>query len=443
MSANSPPTPVPFTPDLKAGAGQPSGTAGSPGHSQVPRRGRSATRVPGGEGRTGRRAVLKGAGASLVLAALGGVWRADARGVFDPFGGPAFEPWQDWRAGAQGHSGPMALVSAAILASNAHNAQPWLFRVNGPRVDVLEETRRGLGSLDPFAREMHIGLGCALENLLLAARANGYRYRLSFAPEPADSAHVVTVILSRGRKAASALYEAIPHRHTNRYPFDASRPLSPSVLTALAALNDERDVKVFWFTSKALRDTIHAVLAAATEAINADPEQSYDNGPRWLRQDQEAIEHHRDGLTLDTMGLADPMVLAAKMLPSPSPEEAGQSWLASVHDQAGTAGAFGILAVRNERDRAQGMRAGRIWQRMHLWLTASGLAAQPMNQPHERADREVLLGREPEFGHALQELIGDAGWHAHFTFRIGHPTRQAPPSPRRPVQQVLGPSGGH
>lgn len=385
--------------------------------------------------RVSRRAVLTGAGAGLVLVTLGGAWRAETRGVLDPSSGPAFEPWTDWQA--EGQNGPMALASAAILASNAHNAQPWLFRVQDTRLDLFEDTSRSLGSIDPFEREMHIGLGCALENLLLAARAHGYAHRLSFAPDPADPGHAATVVLSPGQAEETELYAAIPHRHTNRHPFDTSQPLSRSSVAALGALNDEQDVRVHWFTSTAERDRIHELLAGAAEAITADPEQSYDNGPRWLRPDTQSIEHHRDGLTLDTMGLADPAVLAAKMLPDPSPEEAGRAWLASVHEQAGTAGAFGILAVRDDRDRVHRMRAGRIWQRMHLWTTANRLAAQPMNQVHERADLETQLGLRPEYGDALEELIGDPGWHALFTFRIGHPTQQAPPSPRRPVPQVL------
>ncbi|GAA4283194.1 hypothetical protein GCM10022261_07250 [Brevibacterium daeguense] len=397
---------------------------------------RSAPRAEAAhEPRISRRTVLTGSGAALVVIALGSTRRADTRGVFDPAGGQAFAPWTDWQA--EGQDVPIALVSAAILASNAHNAQPWLFRVQDTSLDLFEDTSRSLGSLDPFGRELHIGLGCALENLLLAAPANGYEHKLLLGPDPADPGHVATVALSPGRAEETELYSAIPHRHTNRYPFDTSRPVSNSSLTTLGALNDEPDVRVHWFTSRAERDRIHELLAGAAADINADPEQSYDNGPRWLRQDKQSIEHHRDGLTLDTMGLAAAAVLAAKMLPDPGPEEAGRAWLASVHEQAGTAGAFGILAVRDDRDRAQRIRVGRIWQRIHLWTTVNRLAAQPMNQLHERADREAQLGLRPEYGAALEELLGDPGWRALFTFRIGHPTQQAPPSPRRPVPRVL------
>jgi len=381
-----------------------------------------------------RGTFLKAAGAMLVLVTGGGVWRAEERGIFDAEGGPAFEPWKDWRA--EGETGPMALVSAAILAANAHNTQPWIFRVQDSRIDLFADEGRKIGAIDPFSREMHVGLGCALENLLLAARAGGHEYRLALAPDRADPTHAARIELLPGSEQTSPLYEAIPRRHTNRYPFDSSRPLLPGTLSALGALNDELDVGVFWFAEEAERERVAGLLVGAAGAVNADEKQSYDNALKWLRQGEEAVQGHRDGLTLGTMGLSGPTLVAAKMLPSPSLQSSGEAWLSLLRGQASSASAFGVLAVRDYGDAAQRMRAGRLWQRMHLWATAHGLAAQPMNQLHERADREAQLGTEPRFGGAMGGLLGDPSWRGIFTFRLGYPTQPAPPSPRRALEDV-------
>src|SRR5438034_10115963 len=74
--------------------------------------------------------------------------------------------------------------------------------------------------------------------------------------------------------------------------------------------------------------------------------------------------------------------------------------------------------------------------RSHLHATARGLALHPLNQPTERADREQSLGIEPTFGRALAALLGDPGWEALMTFRIGYPTRAAALSPRRAAEAV-------
>ncbi|QIN84551.1 hypothetical protein GBA63_19315 [Rubrobacter tropicus] len=97
----------------------------------------------------------------------------------------------------------------------------------------------------------------------------------------------------------------------------------------------------------------------------------------------------------------------------------------------------GVIAMRDDRNDAQRIKAGRLWQRMHLWATVKGLAMQPLNQINERVDREAQLGMKPRFGKELEELLGGPGWRGVFTFRLGYPTNDAPESPRRSVEEIL------
>ena len=116
---------------------------------------------------TTRRAAIGGAGA-LLLAGLG--WRAWDRGVFAAGEGAAFDPWNDWR----GHAGegPRQTLRAAILAANPHDTQPWLFHVRNDAIEIYADLSRNLGAMDAFVREMHLGIGCAIQNALLAAPSN-------------------------------------------------------------------------------------------------------------------------------------------------------------------------------------------------------------------------------------------------------------------------------
>ena len=94
-------------------------------------------------------------------------------GVWSGGDGPAYAPWSDWQGNtADGVKRPLR---AAILASNPHDTQPWLFRSWGQRtITLFADRARNLGTFDPFRREMHLGLGAAVENLVLAARAFGF-----------------------------------------------------------------------------------------------------------------------------------------------------------------------------------------------------------------------------------------------------------------------------
>lgn len=385
-----------------------------------------------------RRTFLRRAGATTLVAVVGGgVYRAADRGVFSVGQGEAYRPWRTWREEQAG--GPVALAQSAILASNPHNSQPWLFRVGETRVDMFADTTRNIANIDPFWREKHIGLGCALENAVLTAQALGYRPDVRLLPDPADPAHVARIDLTPGDPAPSALYDAIPNRHTNRAAYDVARPVAPEALMAMAALNNEPTVDLKWFTGAA-RGPFGDATVAATEALVADAEQMRDSDA-WLRLGWDQTQRQRDGITVDAGGSSFWQRSFLKMLPNSQLGGGVQSnnffrnATASVH--VPTASAFGLIVVRDADDNAQRLRGGRLWQRLHLWATAQGLAVQPLSQTTERADRERQLGLEPVSGHALAELIGDPGWRALMPFRIGYPTVAAPASPRRSVQEVL------
>jgi len=382
-----------------------------------------------------RRKVLFAGVAAVGAAAAGLTWQAARSGVFASGNAPAYAAWRQWPPQALGTLG---LVHSAVLAASPHNTQPWLFKVSPSQIDLFADPVRNIGSIDPFRREMTMGLGCALENLLLAARAGGYRTALTMLPGGTRSAHLASVQLDRGEAEASALFDAIPHRHTNRGPYDTSRPVDSAALASLDKLGtDLPDVSVLWFTTQAQRDKIGGLIVAATQAIIADHEQAADSA-KWLRLSWDKVQRYRDGITLDAAGLP-PMILAmAKMLPELSPADGDAAWLKATREvHVATAPAFGLLVVRDAREPAQRLQGGRLWQRMHLWATANGLATQPLNQMPERADREASLNAQPVFGEALRELVGDPAWQALMPFRLGYPTRAALPSPRRATADVV------
>jgi Nitroreductase family len=413
-----------------------------------------------------RRKFLKLAGSGIAIVVVGGtVWRASSNGVFSSTQGPAYEPWNDWKTESKEGAGPLSLVASAILAANPHNTQPWLFVVSSGRIDLFAAINRNIGAIDPHLREMYEGLGCAVENLVLAADAKGYAYNLKLMPNPTSGTHVVSIKLiankenqngrtgnatttaadSSVKSEVLSLYNAIPQRHTNRGPYDKNdknRPVSQDILESLQGLsktiNPQRLV-IFWFTTDDQRRKVGDLILKATQAIVADKQQSYDDF-KWFRSNWQDIQTNKDGLTVDASGLPWYLNFLAKLLPPISNEEYGSSQLQLAKDTyIATAAAFGIIGVHDVFDNIQRLEGGMFYQRMHLWATSNGLAMQPMNQMTERADRETSLGIKQTFGNALKELIAKPNWQALFTFRIGYPTTEGLSSPRRSVQDVVYP----
>lgn len=389
-----------------------------------------------------RRSFLQGAGVVTVVVVGGGVWRAYDQGVFSVGEGPAYEPWKNWR---NANDGPLALVRAAILAASPHNTQPWLFKVTDSSIELHIDTQRNVGALDPYLREEHIGIGCALENLMLAAPANGYAATATLQPGklqpiPADPKPrlLARVDLASGKRDESELYNAIPRRHTNRGPYDPHKPIPPDFLEALGRLpGDDADGKVFLFTTEADRKKIAEVSSAANTEIYSDPDVQR-GSERWVRLKWSSVQEHCDGLTIDAFGLPPIADAVVKMMtPGMLRRAASHSKRNGYLNLMLSAPLIGFIAVRDRYEQEQCLQAGRIWQRAHLLATARGLAARPCNEAVEMVDHERVMGRPASRAAMLNELTGDSTWQPTFVFYMGYPTLSAHASPRRPIQAVL------
>jgi hypothetical protein len=372
-----------------------------------------------------------------VGATVAGEVFASHRGVFASGTGSAYAPWSQWNRG----EAPLRLVRAGILAANAHNAQAWRFAVSPHRIDVYDDPSRGLGTVDPYRREIQLSLGCAIENISLAAQAAGFVPTVRLNPAGtlspvAGGAPIASLDLAPGRPTISALYRAIPDRHTDRGAYRAGRRLESDVPAAMDALGTEQDVRVHWLLNDAQRTEFSELTVAATEAFSADRQQSIDDYA-WYRATWEQLQHHRDGITIDASGLPPLMRSLGKVIPASRSSNDGY-WLAGTRDrQLPTASGFGLLLVKDAADVAQRLNAGRFYQRLQLWATTRGLAMQPLNQTVERAERERSTTGPGSISQGLAALIAEPSWQLVMPFRIGYPTGSAPASPRRAVRDVL------
>ncbi|MGA9392817.1 MAG: hypothetical protein WBV69_20475 [Candidatus Sulfotelmatobacter sp.] len=388
-----------------------------------------------------RRAFLKSAGIVTVAVVGGGVYRAYDHGVFSVGQGLAYEPWKDWRKDSS--NGPLPLVRAAILAASPHNTQPWLFKVTNSSIELYIDTGRNVGALDPYLREEHIGIGCALENLMLAAAANGYQANVTSvpgklgAPFQSPPKLLARVNLAPGQRIENELYNAIPHRHTNRGPYLPQKPLPAEFMDALGRLSDDPNVKVFLLTADADRKRIVNISSKANHEIYSDPDVTR-GSDGWIRIDWKDVQKFRDGLTIDAFGLPPVGNAIAKVMPPWM-----LAWAASHGEKDGysklmfSAPVIGIITVRDRYDQENCLRAGRIWQRGHLLATARGLAGRPCNEAVEMIDFEKAHNKPALRATLLGEILGDPAWQPTFLFYMGYPTLTARASPRRPVENVV------
>ncbi len=396
--------------------------------------------------RSRRQTLALGGGLTLALAGLR-LSAANAEGGVVPQGGvlpqgDAYAPWRQWDDPSL-RARPLALVAAGVLAANPHDTQPWLFRIRDDTIDVLADLARNLGTMDAYVREMHLGLGCAIENMAIAAGSNGYDAEVlpiegSLADVAARRDPVVAASIRLTRRPPTPpddLYRAIALRHTNRYAYEPGTALPADWLAVARQTATENGARLILFDAGEDRRAFDAAVVEATETIIADKTMIADSD-RWFRSSRAEIEAHRDGPTLDAAGLSFFTLTFARLFPV-SPETSHAAWLKQTRDvQLASAPVAGLIAVRDRYDRKATIAAGRVWQRLHLSATARGLAMQPLNQPIEMIDRQRQAGQGDQWAKRIANLTGD-DWQATFSFRAGYSSHAAPPSPRRKLADVL------
>ncbi|MEV4346469.1 nitroreductase family protein [Actinoplanes sp. NPDC049596] len=303
-------------------------------------------------------------------------------------------------------------VRTATSAPSLHNSQPWLFRISRDTVEVYADPRRRLPVLDPVGREQLISVGAAVFTLRLAIAAAGYRCAEEIFPETAELDLVARVRLGRpapASRAAEALAAAVPHRHTNRWPF--SQTAVPAAV--LEHLRDaaRREGAVLTMVALPARDAVLGLARAAEQWLRERPGHREELA-RWTGR---GARH--DGVPWWAVGPWDsleavPIRDFAELSELPRPSEPFEPYPA-------------ILVLATEGDeRADQVRAGEALQRVLLTATWQDLATTPISQ----------LVEVPEVRRALTDPAG--GLSAQMVLRVGY-GRVAGRTPRRPLGEVL------
>jgi nitroreductase len=304
------------------------------------------------------------------------------------------------------------LVRYAILAPSSHNSQPWEFRIDNDQVELHADLSRWLRVADADQRELYLSVGCALENLIVAAEHFGFSPTVGYVPNQHNAALVARLRLEKARDEDSPsrpvhLFAAIPQRHTNRREYD-NRPVPEAVLSKLEALAVEPGISVHFTNDVDVRRRVEALTLKADAHQFADPEWRQELGywfgqgafgTSWLisKVAQFAVSH----LNLST-----------------STRKKDQGLLQS-------ASTLGLVSV-DEVTRESRVRAGQVFERLCLAATNAGLVLQPMNQILQVA----------EVRDEFEDLLPVEWSPPQITFRLGYAEAEDH-TPRRPLEDVI------
>ncbi len=113
-------------------------------------------------------------------------------------------------------------IAHAVMAPSSHNTQPWLFRLKSSEVELLADLSRACPVVDPDNRELTISCGAALFHLKLAMKCDSLATLVRVLP-PSNDENLLARVMVAGPHLPSddekLLFNAIPKRLTNRFPF--------------------------------------------------------------------------------------------------------------------------------------------------------------------------------------------------------------------------------
>ena len=361
-----------------------------------------------------RRQILIGGGALVAAGAGAAYFGMRQMGSMEEYNGSVAAA----RAALSEHPEMRDFIRYATLAASGHNTQPWRFRAVGERIEILPDFSRRTPAVDPDDHHLFVSLGCAAENLALAAGARGRQGNIDF--EPANGGTVVFAF-GDGLSTESALFDAIPKRQSTRAEYDG-RPVSSADLRTLAATSAVPGVDMVLITSRPQIDRVRDLVMAGNSAQIADAAFLREL-KAWLRfSPREAIETG-DGLFSAASGSpALPSWLGPHLFDWVFRAGAENNKYAR---QIASSAGIAVFAAQKE-DHEHWVLAGRACQRFALQATALGLKCAFINQPVE------VARLRPE----LASLIGLPDRRPDLVMRFGYGPG-VPYSARRPVEGTL------
>lgn len=310
------------------------------------------------------------------------------------------------------------IASYASKAPSGHNTQPWKFHITDSTITVLPNLDVALPVVDRNNRELFISLGCAVENLCIAASYFGYTTHII-------ECSIEVIILELTKNALTiedSLFHQIEKRQTNRNIYNGNK-ISDGILQQLQSIPKENGIQ-FYFTeiNTPFANTITQYIMKGNEIQMADIAVKNEL-LSWMRFNKKQVEATHNGLSYLVFGnpplpriLARPIV-SLFLKPNAQNKSDRKKIDSSSH----------FVVCATQRDTIEEwINLGRTLQRFLLKVTEIGISYAFLNQPCEVA----------ALAFDLREKLPVNKEHPTLIMRIGY-AKQIPYSPRKKIETLL------
>ena len=307
------------------------------------------------------------------------------------------------------------LVREATLAASSHNTQPWKFKLGKRSIQIFPDLTRRCPVVDPDDHHLFVSLGCATENLVCGALANGLYAHVDGRADRVDVAFEDTL------PVRSALYDALPQRQCTRSTYDGEL-VSVDDLELLERAARGSGVHPVLLTDRSDIETVLECVAHGT-AVQIRDRAFVSEVATWIRFNEAEAARTGDGLSTAATGARSSprwlgRMLLRGLLTLRSQNEKNAKQLRS------SAGVVIFFSDRN--DPPNWIEVGRAYERFALQATALGIRNAFMNQAVEVAPLRAQIATWLNAGERRPDLV----------VRFGRGP-EMPRSRRRPLEQVI------
>lgn len=326
------------------------------------------------------------------------------------------------------------LIGWAILAPNAHNIQPWKFILNPAKnsIAICLDRRGILHASDKDCRQAAVGLGCAMANMLLAAKYYGLtpEFRLPDEKEnlKLEPGMVAEISFQNWQPKICGEYAdlmmAMKNRRVNRGKYDPQKEVPKEFEKNMSEIAGLFGAALFL-----IRD-MPTKIAISEIQFNADQHVMFTKKFREELRDV-ILPNNTDqyvGIPGDTLGLSDETTI--KVIDELKRETAGDPDVLSGNAYVGREGIKSsplvcVIAAKNDTPHWW-LKAGMTFDNIAAAAEAKGLSVAV-----HAAIIEVRILRASL---RLRLLTSDIPL---VLFRLGYATENKPHSPRLNIESVI------
>jgi len=268
------------------------------------------------------------------------------------------------------------LISYAICAPSGHNSQPWSFQVSKNKIIIIPDLLKHLEVVDASDKELFISLGCALENLKIAALHYGYSSEYV-----CDNENKINVTFTKKQDSDvdsdnETLFNAIKKRHTHRGKF-TSKECTEHQLQFIK--NETNDAVLIYDSESEGAKTICQKINKGNKIQMSDPA-FREELISWMRFNKSHIEETHNGLCYNVLGFPPTPVFMGrrviKMFLKPDAQN-------KTDDEVNASSSHFCVFTIKENSVKDYVELGTILEHFILKITSLGLSYSFSNQPCE------------------------------------------------------------